>query len=320
MCLSEFRVAHLDLAKGEKRNVWTRKIPKTDSILLRTWILDSLLKHHTAHSTQHTRKMAAAIISILSKKFGFNADEALAYYNEHKDETGSATSISTVQRAENAIAKTRAEIDELKAKIPEKKGKMLEKANEKLAKLEEKLAEQLKKLEEKKAKAAPKPETPKKTKAKSKKEEAAPAAPPPAPKKPKAEDDRRIKRMSPTMSKQLAKVFEDAKTEFKKESGPAFAKYVNDLTKDDFEAKGLGDHMRDFVAAIKVPDVPETPADFNAKEPEAIDEDMTEVTFNGVKYVVGDITRRVYEADEENGDRFVGFLGMGKFKDMKIPA
>ena len=261
--------------------------------------------------------MAAAIISVLSKKYGFDADEALSYYNDHKSETGSATSISTVQRAENAMSKTKAEIADLKSKIPAKKGKMLEKANEKLVKLEEKLAEQEKKLEEKKAreaaKTAPKPETPKKTKK-------AKADAPDAPKKEKKEDDRRIKRVSPTMAKQLTKVFEDAKAEFKKESGSGFAKYVHELAKDDFEAKNLADHMRDFVAKI-APPAPTPVKDFEVKEPEAIEEeDMTEVEFGGVKYVVGDVSRRVYEADEENGDRFVGFVGMGKFKDMKVSA
>jgi hypothetical protein len=259
--------------------------------------------------------MAAAIISVLSKKYGFDADEALAYFNDHKHETGSATSISTVQRAENAISKTQAEIDGLKAKIPAKKGKLLEKANEKLGKLEEKLAEQLKKLEEKKAREAEKaaPKTPKKAGKAKEKTDA-----PPAPKKEKKEDDRRIKRVSPTMVKLLTKVFEDAKSEFKKENGAAFAKYINELTKDDYEAKNLGDLMRDFVAALAPP--PSEPVkDFDAKEPEEIEgEDNTEVVFEGVKYVVGDVSRRVYEADEVNGDRFVGILGLGKFKNMKV--
>ena len=131
---------------------------------------------------------------------------------------------------------------------------------------------------------------------------------PKAPKKVKVEDDKRIKRMSPTLTKQLTTIFQDAKKEFKKEHGTEFAKYVNDLTKVMFEAKNLSDHMRDFAATI--PEV---------KEPEAVpDEDMSEVTFENVKYVVGDISKRVYVADEEKGDTFVGFLGIGKFKNMTV--
>jgi hypothetical protein len=259
--------------------------------------------------------MASKIIAILSKKYEFDAEEALAYYNEHKNESGSTTSISTVQRAENALNKTQAAIDELKAKIPEKKGKLLENANVKLEKLEEKLAEQSKKLEEKKAKeekaAAKKdaPATPKKTKAKKD------AEPPAAPKKePKEEEEKRIKRMSPALTKQLTKIFEDSSREFTKDNGQQFAKYVNELDKADFEGKNLADHMRAFVSTLAAP-----PTTTEVKEPEAVDdEDMSEVTFKGVKYVVGDISKRVYIADEENGDQFVGFLGMGKFKGMTV--
>jgi hypothetical protein len=53
------------------------------------------------------------------------------------------------------------------------------------------------------------------------------------------------------------------------------------------------------------------------KGPEADDdEDFDELTFENVKYVVGDKTGRVYEA-RETGDVFAGFIGVGKFKKMK---
>ena len=170
------------------------------------------------------------------------------------------------------------------------------------------------------------PETPKKA-PKAKK---VPDAPKKAPKEPKSDDEKRIKRMSPTLTKQLTTVFQDAKKEFVKEKGGEFAKYVNELSKEAFEAKNLSDHMRDF-AGVPVPEskpvVPETkkaePKKVVKKEtpvPEAVpDEDMTEVTFKGVKYVVGDISKRVYEANDD-GDKFVGLLGLGKFKTMQLPA
>ena len=268
--------------------------------------------------------MAAQIIAVLSKKYLFNAEEALAYYEEHKDDAGSTTSISTVQRAENALNKTKAEIEDLKSKIPAKKGKMLENANAKLVKLEEKLAEQTKKLQEKKEKEEKKAQKDKKkedtTPKKPKKEK---AETPKAPKKaPKEEDDKRIKRISPTMSKQLTKVFEESNLHFQKENGQFFAKYVNELTKEDFEAKNLADHMRDYVGILSssLPVARQLSPDFDVKEPEEVpDEDMIEIEFNDVEYVVGDISGRVYEADAENGDRFVGFIGVGKFHDMKKP-
>jgi len=174
------------------------------------------------------------------------------------------------------------------------------------------------------------PETPKK-KAPKKKE--TPDAPKKEPKPAKSDtEDKRIKRMTPTLSKQLTTVFQDSKKEFKKENGVEFAKYVNDLSKDAFEAKNLSDHMRDFagVGAVVVAETkpvetkkaePKKVAKKETPVPEAVpDEDMTEVTFKGVKYVVGDISKRVYEADEENGDKYVGLLGLGKFKTMQLPA
>ena len=52
------------------------------------------------------------------------------------------------------------------------------------------------------------------------------------------------------------------------------------------------------------------------KGPEADDdEDFDEIKFDGVNYVVGDKTGRVYEA-RETGDVFAGFIGVGKFKKM----
>ena len=52
------------------------------------------------------------------------------------------------------------------------------------------------------------------------------------------------------------------------------------------------------------------------KGPEADDdEDFEEKKFEGVNYVVGEKTGRVYEA-RETGDVFAGFIGVGKFKKM----
>lgn len=52
------------------------------------------------------------------------------------------------------------------------------------------------------------------------------------------------------------------------------------------------------------------------KGPEADDdEDFDELTFDNVKYVVGEKTGRIYEA-RDTGDVFAGFIGVGKFKKM----
>jgi hypothetical protein len=49
------------------------------------------------------------------------------------------------------------------------------------------------------------------------------------------------------------------------------------------------------------------------------EEDMVAVKFKGVDYVVGETSKKVYRADEENGDEYVGLLTDPKFKGMKMP-
>lgn len=48
------------------------------------------------------------------------------------------------------------------------------------------------------------------------------------------------------------------------------------------------------------------------------DEDFIETKFDKKDYVVGENTGRVYEA-HDTGDVFAGFVGVGKFKSMKMP-
>lgn len=53
--------------------------------------------------------------------------------------------------------------------------------------------------------------------------------------------------------------------------------------------------------------------------PEAVeDEDLVEVNFNGVDYMVGEQSTRIYR-ETDNRDEFVGYVGVGKFKDMRMP-
>jgi hypothetical protein len=52
--------------------------------------------------------------------------------------------------------------------------------------------------------------------------------------------------------------------------------------------------------------------------PSAIDdEDVVEVKFNGKEYMVGEQTLRIYQ-ETDNRDEFAGYLGVGKFRDMKM--
>lgn len=243
-------------------------------------------------SATHTQK----IVALLAENFKFDKEEALAFLAENE----STTSLSTVQKAENALANTLKALDAQRVKIDEwevgKKEKLFEKAKLRLQALEDKLEKQKETLKTKQAREA---------KAKD--------APPPKPKKAGAKDEppKRLPRMNPTYLKQLNKAFEDNKVEWKKEYSAEFVKFINEMDKEMFENKNLADHMPDFVATKK-PVVEEIE--------EETDEDMVEVEFKGKKYVVGETSKKVYIADEENGDKDTGgFLGLGQFKGMKFP-
>ncbi len=223
---------------------------------------------------------------------------------------------------------------------------------------------------------------------------------------PAEEKKKRIPRMSPTLTTQLKteltkvglKYSEDDKKEFEKVK-KEFVAYVDDLVDEDFTAKGLTDHMRDFsnskkpatekiVAAEEKPKTEEKPNEVETKTvkteekpkkaskktaekpkttepvsppssaaaihdvslkelqgidmiatpagettgvywdadngrwvrgPEAdSDEDLVEQKFQGKTYMVGEKSGRVYE-DTDNRDVFHGFVGVGKFRDMKMP-
>ena len=316
------------------------------------------------------KKIMYDVIQILGKKYKFDPSEAYEYADDvmfdskpanagaGKDD-GEHGSVSTDSKL-SAIDKTRKNIAlwTLKhAKLTEtiKEGKSKDEDKDKAArdKLAEKLAlekEKLKKQEAKEAKTAA-PKEDKKPKAEPKKTDA---------------DEKRIKRMSPTLATQLKKCLDEHKVDhsdtkvfdkLKKE----FVTYIDDLTEEDFTAKSLPDHMRDFAklkettvdskedaeeeitsAAPTILDLKtlksiETkgnlvnlPGDsqsagvyFDSKKgqivtgPEEIEgEDYEEVTFEDKKYVVGENTGRVYEPTDSGADRFVGFLGIGKFKTM----
>lgn len=167
--------------------------------------------------------------------------------------------------------------------------------------------------------------------------------------------EKRIKRFSPVMASQLKTALEGVKVEMTDKHKKEFQQYVEDLTDDDFRKEGFADHMRAFAKIkapvvdetkeeettekVDVPmvadvtlkelqsiemtatiDPPGTFWDADAgrfvKGPEADDdEDFDEMTYDGVNYVVGEKTGRVYEA-RDTGDVFAGFIGVGKFKKM----
>jgi hypothetical protein len=142
------------------------------------------------------------------------------------------------------------EVVETKPKPEPKKGK---------AKKEEAVEAESEKEEVKvvETKAESKPEvTPKK----GKKTEEAPTAPKKGKKKEeeKVEEtetkpdksEKRIKRMSPTLQKQFAEVLYRGHLETTDERKREFLMSIEELTDDEFKAKGLIDHMRDYAKSV----------------------------------------------------------------------
>lgn len=191
---------------------------------------------------------------------------------------------------------------------------------------------------------------------------------------------KRIARMTPTLANQLktelAKVgityTDDDKKDFDKIK-KEFVSHVDGLTDDDFTAKGLADHMREFanlkkpspapvkeevakkktiweeINEVDVPPPPSNAATIHTLSLEDLqkiemigspeggpvgvfwdaddgrwvrgpgrddDEELTEKKFKGKDYAIGDKTGRVYEITDDK-DVFVGFAGVGLFKELK---
>jgi len=163
-----------------------------------------------------------------------------------------------------------------------------------------------------------------------------------------AKDTKNLPRMTPTISKKLQEVIEEVTTwddSFKKE----FAELVNSLSKDDYAAKKLDEHIEDFALSKTPPPAAsqggggaepapaketvttltykelkelkglketDDPLVFRTKKglvtgPEEVsEEEMDEGTFEGVDILIGVGTHRVYNSEEE----FMGWWGVGKFK------
>jgi hypothetical protein len=257
------------------------------------------------------------IVTTLADNYGFDSTEAMEYVLSVKREKSPAYA-----RAVKAIETTKEKIAELEQKIAAKKVRNPDKAVEKLATLREKLETQEGKFENI---GKPKERVPKEKKEK-------------APK----DNDKRLSRMSKVLTDKLGATFAEFGSEMNDKSKKAFVAYVNDLTKDDFDAKTLTEHMRDFVIMSVRPSEEGDAESLELSElqkfknlidgysagiywvPESKkfvtgmvddDEDVEETEFDNKTFMVGDNTGRVYENIDDE-DIFVGYKGIGQFKDM----
>jgi hypothetical protein len=132
----------------------------------------------------------------------------------------------------------------------------------------------------------------------------------PGPKpKPKHEGPVNVDKLTPTQTKKLKTAAETHKIDFNKN---AILEYLNQLTKEEFDAKKLEEHAETYYT--RVTEVP--------KEEENKEIDGIEIEFEGKKYIVNEATKRVYQQEfDVNGNPTVavpvGYVGMATFKDME---
>lgn len=135
------------------------------------------------------------------------------------------------------------------------------------------------------------------------------------PRKPKAEkpaEDANLAKIDPTWRKHL----KHADKDHAKELEPELLKFLNALSKEDFNAKKAEEHVADFIAS-RVTKAAESDGKVEA--------DLIEVEFGGKTYYVNSETKRVYEGEgtcDAEGNwtnyRGVGYVGMAAFADMEI--
>ena len=285
-----------------------------------------------------------SVVNMLAENYGFDAAEALEFVITSQKEASPAYA-----RAKKAYDTTQAKINELENKITNRKVRDIAKANEKLEEFREKLEQQAERIEEA---GKPKPR-----KARAVKEKPAPApapapepapapAPAPAP-EPKKKEEKRISKMSKSFSDKLMALFKELGATMTDQNKKDFVVYVNELTNDDFDAKTLTDHMKEFAELTTKPVGRPMPDDIIELTHAALmsrkrliegygpgiywdavnktfvtgpadhgDDDMAEIEFERMMYAVGEKTGRVYRIDDD-GDEFVGFVGVGDFKIMK---
>jgi hypothetical protein len=162
-----------------------------------------------------------------------------------------------------------------------------------------------------------------------------------------------LKQLQSAISKADAHVDMDNKKEMDKIK-KNFVAYVDHLTEDDFTAKNLAEHMTDFVKLTfqneekkEEEKVDETIHELTLSELQSIeklaehkdfapgvywdgdsgrkvtgpdpdnDEEDVTVKFEKKRYIVGKTTGRIHNDDDDQD--FVGYIGVLRFKDMRMP-
>lgn len=142
----------------------------------------------------------------------------------------------------------------------------------------------------------------------------------------------------------LKEAFGDDKKAFENAKKTMKNKYIDSLSVEEFDAKSKDDHVRDWLKSrneakavtpvetttLELAELLAIAAELNDDDPDKVgiywhpstgrrvtgpvdpEEGLDEVKFDNVDYLVGENTKRVYNAAEE----FLGYAGIGKFKNM----
>ena len=245
--------------------------------------------------------------------------------------------MTPIQKLTKQMEEQQSKLTKLNEKIAGGKSKIPDKDEENKTKLEEKISEIQTKISELIAKESePKPEK----KAKVPKTEA------------KAEA-KHIPRITPAMTKKLKDAFETVEAPWDDKYNKDFVNSVNCLSEEDFAEYGLEGHMSKFAnmhapsaagggggggggPSIKSLAVTElhklnknlkqvsigvyqhkTSGEMFTGPAEDTDEEFEDADVDGVKYVVGQTTKRVY-ITTDGPDEFVGYWSVGKFYDADL--
>jgi hypothetical protein len=263
----------------------------------------------------HNKKMDTALYALLEAMVDYGVEFDVDEVDEHLRDNDLYLPFmkkDPVDTASKSLALWKEKAEKLQQKLDEGTSKDEDKDREALTKLEEKIEAQEAKVE-----ALKHPETahpPAKKTASAKK--AAPASAS-AKKAAPAVAEKRIKRMTVTITKQLTESLKVAGLDLTEDLKAEFRQYVEDMSQDDYVAKNLKDHIADFAKKNGSPPTTDD-AETSAGAEEDPDEDMLEVTFKGTDYVVGEKTNRVYRVNPSGADVFEGFVKIGKFKDMVV--
>ena len=245
--------------------------------------------------------------------------------------------MTPIQKLTKQLEEQQSKLTKLNEKIAGGKSRIPDKDEENKAKTEEKISEIQTKISESIAKeSAPKPEK----KAKAPKTEA------------KAEA-KHIPRITPAMTKKLKEAFETVEAPWDDKYKKEFVDSVNGLSEEDFAEYGLEGHMSKFanmhtlaaaggggggggpstksLTVTKLHEMNEhliemsagvyqhktTKNVFSGPEEDS-DEDFEDVEVDGVDFVVGQNTKRVYKPQDDGPDEFVGYWGVGKFYEASL--